>query len=37
MGTLVGGCVGYERTSAGGCEGCGAEVRVAEEIGTVAA
>ena len=35
MGTLVTGFMGCGRTSASGCEGFGAKVRVGEEIGTV--
>ena len=42
-GTSIRGCVGRGRTSTGGCvgastdgcQGCGAEVRIGEEIGTV--
>ena len=37
MGILVRGCVDCGRTSADGCEGCGAKVRIDEEIGTVVA
>ena len=37
MGTLVEGCVECGRTSADGCVGCGAEVRIGEEIRIVVA